>query len=68
MSKSKENNKNNNLGCFALVIFFGFSWGISSLIRGDGFFYGIKENVLAGISLGVLGLLIYGFYKLFIKK
>ena len=51
-----------------MVIFFGFSWGIPSLIRGDGFFYGIKENVLAGISLGVLGLSIYGFYKLFIKK
>lgn len=66
MTKSKENN--NNLGCLALVIFFGFSWGIPSLIRGDGFFYGIKENVLAGISLGVLGLSIYGFYKLFIKK
>ena len=65
MSKSKENN---NLGCLALVIFFGFSWGIPSLIRGDGFFYGIKENVFAGIALAVLVLSIYGFYKLFIKK
>lgn len=68
MSKSKENNKSDNLGCLTLVIFFGFSWGIPSLIRGNGFFDGIKENVLAGISLGVLGLSIYGFYKFFIEK
>jgi hypothetical protein len=68
MSKFKENKENNNLGCIVLVIFFCFSWGVPSLIRGDGFFYGIKENILAIISLGILGLLIYGFYKLFLEK
>jgi hypothetical protein len=59
--------KNNFSGAIGLALFFSLSWGLPSLIRGDGFINGITENIAALISLLVIGLLGYGIFKIFIE-
>lgn len=65
MSESKEGKK---AGCVVIVILLSFSWGVPSLIRGEGFFNGIKENLFAAITLGAIGLCAFAIYKIFLEK
>jgi hypothetical protein len=67
MEKSgKESNK--GAGCIAIAILLGISWGLPSLIRGNGFFNGIQSNIQAGIYLGVIALIGYALFKIFVDK
>lgn len=65
MSESKKDSKG---GCIIILILLGISWGIPSLISGKGFFNGIEENITAGFMLGVIALLAYVVYKLFLEE
>lgn len=62
----KESNK--GAGCIAIAIFLVIPWGLSSLIKGKGFFHGIQENIQAGIYLGGIALIGYALFKIFIDK
>lgn len=68
MIENKE--KSNNAGCgYLVLIIIAFTFlGLSSLVNGKGFFYGITEQIYAAFLLGVMLLFIYVFYKLFSKK
>lgn len=60
MSKSTESKK----GWYVVIaILLSFSWGIPSLIRGEGFLNGIKENLFAAITLGMIGLFIFVIFS-----
>lgn len=65
MSESKDNK---NAGCVVIAILLCLSWGIPSLISGNGFLNGIKENIFAAITLSVIGLCAFVVYKIFLEK
>lgn len=63
-----ENNKKESNGCggyIAVGIFlFGF-WGLSGMIRGNGFFESMGDSIEALIILGVLFFAAIGAYNFF---
>lgn len=65
--KNKNEENNNFSGAIMIALFFSLSWGIPSLIRGDGFINGITENIAALVSLLIVGIIGFGIYKIFIK-
>lgn len=65
--ENKNKRKVDFSGIIAIAFFFSLSWGLPSLVRGDGFINGIAENIEALISLLVIGLLGYGIFKIFIE-
>lgn len=65
-----ENNskgKKDFSSAIAIAVFFSLSWGIPSLIRGDGFINGITENIAALIFLLVIAIIGFGIYKVFLE-
>lgn len=66
----KESEKKSNKGvvCITIAILVGIFWGLPSLISGKGFFNGIQSNIQAGIYLGVIVLIGYALFKIFIHK
>lgn len=64
----EKNKTNNNSGCVWIGLIFFIGWGLNGLIWGNGFFEGIFENITVGIKLCMLGLTLYGFYKLFLDR
>jgi hypothetical protein len=63
-NNKKESNFNGALAIIALIL---ISWGIPSLISGEGFFDGIFDSIRALIYLLVLALLVFVVYKIFIE-
>lgn len=65
-----ESGKKSNkaYGCITIAIVIGVLWGLPSLISGNGFFNGILSNIQAGIYLGVIALIGYALFKIFIDK
>jgi hypothetical protein len=63
-NNKKESNFKGSLAIIALIL---ISWGIPSLIYGEGFFDGIFDSIRALIYLLVLALLVFVFYKIFIE-
>ncbi len=70
MSEEKKKSRN---GC-AIAFIVGlllFSWGIPEVIGGrgmKGFFEGISGNIQALIVLGIIALILYFIYKVFLEK
>ncbi len=68
--ENKNNNKEESktsgvlLICFLLVI----SWGIPSLIEGNGFVSGIVDNIKALLFLITIVIVGYVIFKLFLEK
>ncbi|MGO2357089.1 hypothetical protein [Mesonia sp.] len=66
--EESEKKSNKGAGCITIPILLGICWGLPSLIRGKGFLNGIQSNIEAGISLGVIALIGYALFKIFIDK
>lgn len=66
--EESEKKSNNGTGCITIAILVGICWGLPSLISGKGFFNGIQTNIQAGIYLGVIALIGYALFKIFIDK
>lgn len=65
--KNNNEEKKDFSGAIVIALFFLLSWGVPSLIRGDGFIKGIVENIEALIFLLIIGIIGFGIYKIFLE-
>lgn len=65
--KNNNEEKKDFSGAIVIALFFSLSWGVPSLIRGDGFINGIAENIEALIFLLIIGVFGFGIYKIFLE-
>uniref|UniRef100_UPI004049BEDA hypothetical protein n=1 Tax=Gelidibacter sp. TaxID=2018083 RepID=UPI004049BEDA len=66
--EESEKKSNKGTGCIVIAILLGISWGLPSLISGDGFFKGIESNIQAGFYLAIIALIGYAVFKIFLDK
>ncbi len=57
-----------NSGYWFIAVILAILWGIPSLISGEGFFHGIKENIVALFYLAGIAITLFIVYKIFLEK
>lgn len=68
MENNNQKKKNDFSGAITILIIISLLWGVPSLIRGEGFIYGIIENIRALIFLLVVGTIAIGIFKVLSEK
>lgn len=59
-----KNKKSNGCAIFGIVIFFLSIWGFTGMMDGHSFMDGIGYSIKALVILVVIGLALFGFFKL----
>jgi hypothetical protein len=58
LENNNQKQKKDYSGAVIILLLLSFSWGVPSLIRGDGFIKGITENIGALLVLLVVGIIV----------